>query len=94
MTKLLHAPFKTLSCSCGVKSMFYSSSCCCLLTSSCASFSTISFSFGRPFSPSSCYTIKKQFHVRSAVFLQVHLVLLSEVLIQRCIILLTHFSSN
>ena len=36
--------------------------------------------------PYSSYTINKQFHVGSAVFLQVHLVLLSWVLIQRCII--------
>ena len=42
----------------------------------------------------SCYIIKKQFHVHSAVFLQVHLVLLSWVLIQHCIILLTGFSSS
>ena len=47
-----------------------------------------------PHSPSSCYTIKKQFHVRSAVFLEVHLTLLSLVLIRRCIILLTDFSSS
>ena len=48
-----------------------------------------------PYSPSSCYTIKKQFDIHPAVFLQVHLMLLlSRVLIQRCIILLTDFSSS
>ena len=45
-----------------------------------------------PYSPSSCYTIKKQFHVHSAVFLQVHLMLLPRVLIQRCVILKLYFS--
>ena len=45
-----------------------------------------------PYSPSSCYTIKKQYHVRSAAFLQVHLVLLSQVLLQRCIILKLYIS--
>ena len=45
-----------------------------------------------PYSTSSCYTIKKQFHVRSAVFLQVHLVLLTRVLIQICILLKLYFS--
>ena len=45
-----------------------------------------------PYSPSSCYTIKKQFHVRSAVFLQASLVLLPRVLIKRFIILKFYFS--
>ena len=38
------------------------------------------------------YTIKKQFHTRSPTFLQVHPVLLSRVLIQRCITLKLYFS--
>ena len=46
-----------------------------------------------PFSPSSCYITKKQYHVRSTAFLQVHLVLLSQVLIQRFVILKLHFSN-
>ena len=45
-----------------------------------------------PYSASSCYTIKKQFHVCSAVFLKVHFVLLRRVLILRCIILKLYFS--
>ena len=45
-----------------------------------------------PYSPPSCYTINKKFQVRSAVFLQVRLVLLPQVLIQRCIILKLYFS--
>ena len=38
---------------------------------------SISLAVDIPYFPSSCYTIKKQYHIRSAVFLQVHLVLLS-----------------
>ena len=53
-------------------------------------FPTMSFNFSRPY-PSFCYTIKKQFHVRSAVFLRV---LLPQVLIQRCIILWLCFSKR
>ena len=45
-----------------------------------------------PYSLSSCYIIKKQFHVCPAVFLQVHLVLLPRVPIQRSIISKLYFS--
>ena len=45
-----------------------------------------------PYSPSSCYTIKKQYDVCSAAFLQVHLVFLSQVPMQRYIILKMYFS--
>ena len=45
-----------------------------------------------PCYPSSCYIMKKQFHVRYAVFLQVTLVFVPRVLIQRCVILKLYFS--
>ena len=67
------------------------SSCCCSLASSslrCLSISAVHI----PYSPSSSYTIQKQFYVFSPVFLQGHLVLLSRVLRQRCIILKLYFS--
>ena len=71
-----------------------SSSFVAAVSSPSASFFTMSFSLfvHIPYSPSSCYTIKRQYHLRSAAFLQVHLVLLPQVLIQRCIILKLYFS--
>ena len=62
--------------------------------SSSASFSTKSFSLSRPYPIFSIILLykKKQYHVRSAAFLQVHLVLLPRVLIQRCIFLKLNFS--
>ena len=71
-----------------------SSSFVAAVSSPSASFFTMSFSLfvHIPYSPSSCYTIKRQYHVRSTAFLQVHLVLLPQVLIQRCIILKLYFS--
>ena len=81
-------------------------SCCCFLASSstfvavgfccCSSASFPPMFFNPspvhiPCSPSSRYTKKKQFHVQSAAFLQVHLMLLAWVLIQRCIILKLYF---
>ena len=70
------------------------SSCCCpwllllLLFLRCLSISAVHILY----SPSSSYIIKKQFHVRSEVFVQVHLMLLPWVLMQRCIILKLYFS--
>ena len=84
------------SCCCSLAAAGTSSSCCCSLPSSSASFSTMSFlsisSVRISYSPWSCYTIKKQFNVRSTVFRQVHLVFLPWVLIQRRIILKLYFS--
>ena len=54
-----------------------------LLLLRCFSISLVHISY----SPSFCYIIKKQFHVRSAVFLQVRLLLPTQVLIRRFIIL-------
>ena len=94
-TKFIFAAISYRSSSSCCSSLTDARPCCCSLASSfvaAGSSLSASFSIHIPYSPSSCYTVKKQYHVRSAAFLQVRLVLLPRVLILRCIILRLYFS--
>ena len=70
------------------------SSCYCPLASSSASFSTMSFDLSCPYPIFSIILLynKEAILFSPAVFLQVHLMLLPQVLIQRCITLKLYFS--
>ena len=70
------------------------SSCYCPLASSSASFSTMSFDLSCPYPIFSIILLcnKEVILFSPAVFLQVHLMLLPRVLIQRCITLKLYFS--